>query len=340
MFSVIIPLYNKSSYIEKCLLSVINQTFREFEVILVNDGSTDDGEEKVQHFIKSLNGEAGEQENEGTPERLPHAPCKISLINQPNMGVSIARNNGVKIAHYDYIAFLDADDWWESTYLEEMKSLIENYPDAGIYGCKYYLVKRGRKRVAPIGVEPSFTKGNINYCQVYAKNLCMPLWTGATVIHKSIFGSENGFKPVLTLGEDFDLWIRVSLKYPVAFLNKSLSYYNQDVELKGRAVSKFHKPENHFLWNLDYLALEEMKDLHLKKLLDNLRINGLFIYFLSGSYRKIALKELNKIDWTKQNLSVKILYNLPVPILKARNFYLRVGSYIKQNLLHLIYKFR
>ena len=121
------------------------------------------------------------------------------------MGVSTARNNGVKVAKYELIAFLDADDWWEPTYLAEMKNLLEAYPAAGIFGSGYYLVKNGVSRVATVGVDHSFTMGLINYFQVYSRNLCMPLWTCSTVIRKSVFDAEKGFKPGLKLGEDFDL---------------------------------------------------------------------------------------------------------------------------------------
>ena len=109
MFSVIIPLYNKAAYIEKAINSVLAQNFKEFELIIVNDGSTDDSFSKLTVICNRLSVENPEIFN------------KIKIVQQENQGVSTARNNGVKIAKYDYIAFLDADDWWESTFLEEMK---------------------------------------------------------------------------------------------------------------------------------------------------------------------------------------------------------------------------
>lgn len=352
MFSVIIPLFNKSAYIEKCLYSVYNQTYQDFEVIVINDGSTDDGAVKVQRMIEKLLKGNREIVEEAAKEPITRAPIKntfinasegktecvnfgarkivIQLINQDNFGVSTARNNGVKAAKSNYIAFLDADDWWEPTYLEEMVNLIEAFPEAGIYGSNYNLIKNGRKRVAPVGVEPSFTEGIINYCLVYAKTLCMPLWTGATVILKSVFESENGFKPVLKLGEDFDLWIRVILKYPLAFMNKPLSNYNQDVELLERAVGNLHNTENHVLWNLDYLANEEQTNPDLKQLLDNLRVYGLFPYFLKKKFRESVRLELEKVDWTKQPASAKWKYTIPVPLLNIWLEFMYLGSLVKQ----------
>ena len=201
MFSVIIPLYNKASYIEKAIRSVAAQTCRDFELIVIDDGSKDGGFEIAKKLLAALTPPLGGW----------GATC------QKNQGVSVTRNNGVKLAKYDYIAFLDADDWWATTYLEEMKNLIVQYPEAGIYGSSYYKVKNGKHIQANIGVGEGFQQGLINYFQVYAKTLWMPLWTGATVIKKNIFHENNGFKPTLKLGEDFDLWVRVALKYPVAF---------------------------------------------------------------------------------------------------------------------------
>ena len=135
MFSVVIPLYNKSAYIGKCIQSVLNQTFREFEIIIINDGSTDDGFEQVHRIFNSIRENTAQESNLRYNNLEPFLKItysipntmhdiKITLINQKNSGVSTARNNGVKTAFYDYIAFLDADDWWESNYLEEMKYLI------------------------------------------------------------------------------------------------------------------------------------------------------------------------------------------------------------------------
>jgi glycosyltransferase involved in cell wall biosynthesis len=230
MFSVIIPLYNKASYIEKAIRSVAAQTCRDFELIVIDDGSKDGGFEIAKKLLAALTPPLGGW----------GATC------QKNQGVSITRNNGVGLAKYDYIAFLDADDWWATTYLEEMKNLIVQYPEAGIYGSSYFKVKNGKYIPANIGVEAGFQQGLINYFQVYAKTLWMPLWTGATILKKDVFIENNGFKPGLKLGEDFDLWARVAIKYPVAFLNKPLAYYNQDVILDTRAVGArlYEKPEN------------------------------------------------------------------------------------------------
>ena len=320
MFSVIIPLYNKAAYIERAIQSVLSQTFQKFELIVVDDGSTDDPFAQLSVISQQLSVD------------VPEIYKKIRVFQQQNQGVSTARNNGVKLAKYDYIAFLDADDSWELTYLEEMKGLIATYPNAGIYGSSYFIVKNGKKRIAPIGVEKNFDRGLINYCQVYSKTLCMPLWTGATIIRKSIFDLENGFNPRLKLGEDFDLWIRVAIKHSVAFLNKPLANYNQDVEevFRGVVQNKIYIPETHFIFNLDYLSEYELTNSDLKELLDLLRVYTLERYRLKQAYTTLVKKEIDKVDFSQQRLMVKLLYFLPVPLLL-------VWYYLK-NYIRRIYK--
>ena len=296
MFSVIIPLYNKAPYIAKAIESVLGQTYRDVDVIVIDDGSTDQSLEVAKIF-----------ENKS-----------ITIISQPNSGVSTARNNGVKLAKHPYICFLDADDWWHPTFLEEMKQLITDFPDAGIYGSGYYIVKNGKERIAPIGVPQGFERGIIDYCEVYAKTLCMPIWTGAVIVPKNIFDEEGGFKSQLKLGEDFDLWIRIVLKHKAILVNKPLAYYNQDVDVNNRgvAVHKIYSPENHYIFNLDYLYDNEKNNHRLKILLDKLRVYILLKYRMQKAFPKEYNAEIKKVDFSVQPLGVRLQYYLPVWFLK------------------------
>ena len=109
-FSVIIPLYNKAPYVRQALESIIAQTCKDWECIIVNDGSTDESLRVVEDYIR---------------ETMSDERLAIRVISQKNAGVAAARNRGVKESKGQYVAFLDADDWWESNYLEEMSHLIE-----------------------------------------------------------------------------------------------------------------------------------------------------------------------------------------------------------------------
>ena len=163
----------------------------------------------------------------------------------------------------------------------------------------------------------------------------MPLWTGAVCVHRHIFDEMGGFKPQLKLGEDFDLWIRIALKYKVAFRNKPLSNYNQDVDTANRGIGHLHKPKNHMLWNLDYLANEEQTNPDYKYLIDRLRTNSLLPYFISNEYHNAATKELDKIDWTRLPITYKKLYQKPIWFLRLKQKILKFGSNTKQLIFNI-----
>ena len=323
MFSVIIPLYNKALYIAKALHSVKSQTFLDYELIVVDDGSNDDSAAIAEKSINELWGSNSPQ---------------AKLLQQSNAGVSTARNNGVAASKGDYICFLDADDWWEPTFLEEMHNLINEYPEAGIFGTNYTIINetKHKTRTAPIGIEKDFTKGYINYCQVYAKTLCMPLTSISTSIPRTIFEKLGGFNPKLKLGEDFDLWIHIALQYKVAFLNKTLANYNQDVDVKQRATQHLHDPQHHMLWNLSYLEPFEETNADYKLLIDKLRASSLLPYYISKKYHNDAINELDKVDWTRLPIAYKKTYQRPIWFLRLKQNLLKIGSYTKQLIFNIM----
>ncbi len=328
MFSVIIPLYNKAPYIEKAIRSVLAQTFQEFELIVIDDGSTDNSFEKLRKLSEERGGDdsfefrflSSESENEDSLKSGIESPeiKKVHVYRQLNKGVSTTRNNGVKLAKYDFIAFLDADDWWDVDYLYEMYSLIKKYPEAAIYAASYYKVKNSKMIPAQIGVENDFTEGYMNYFKAYSKSLWMPVWTGACIIRKTNFITENGFNPQLKLGEDFDLWVRIAAKYKVALLNKPLAYYNQDVEVQNRAIGKkLYEPHQHMLFT-DYKDLYLNKDF--KIMIDKLRLYGLFPYYLRNMYSSEIRKIIRGIDWKYQPIEDKLKYVI-IPGFLIRFYY-------------------
>lgn len=314
-FSVIIPLYNKAPFVAKAIESVLSQTFDDYELIVVDDGSNDGSFDIALQAIKG------------------YKCCHI--YKQENRGVSVARNNGVLFSQGDYLCFLDADDWWDVTFLEEMDQLVSEFPDAGIYGTNYTIVNetQHKTRVAMVGVESGFEKGYINYCQVYANTMYMPLWTGAVCIPRSVFDEMQGFPKGIKLGEDFLLWIRIALNYKVVFLNKPLSNYNQDVDGAYRGVGRLHQPQQHMLWNVGFLSDEEKNNLDYKQLIDILRSYDLFPYYLSKEYHEAAANELEKVDWEKLPDATKRQYGQPMLWLRLKDFVFRFGFKVKQKLI-------
>lgn len=316
-FSVILPLYNKAPYVTKAIDSILAQTFTDYELVIVDDGSKDVSYEVASKAIEGH--------------------CRnCHLIRQANAGVSMARNNGVTASKGDYLCFLDADDWWDPGFLEEMSQLIDAFPDAGIYGTNYTIVNETKRktRVAQIGVEKGFEKGYINYCQVYSRTMYMPLWTGAVCIPRGVIAEMGGFPKGVKLGEDFILWVRIALKYKVAFLNKPLAFYNQDVDVANRGVGRLHKPEEHMLWNLGVLEEKERANPDYKQLIDNLRVDGLLQYYLSRVYHEAAERELEKVDWERQPKKAKRQYQQPLIWLKLKHGLKKLGSMTKQKIIH------
>ena len=304
------PLYNKAPYVRKAVESVVGQTYRGWELIVIDDGSTDGGGDIVAAI----------------------ADPRIQLVRQENAGVSAARNRGGALSTAPYTTFLDADDWWEPTFLEEMAGLIERHPDAGIYGTGYWIVKNDHKRLAPIGVEEGFTEGEINYCRVYARTLCMPLTSITVCIPRRVFDEAGGFPLGITLGEDFLLWLRIAITHKTVLLNKPLANYNQDVDNAHRGTHRLHAPERNMLWHLGEYEPLENSNPDYKQFIDNLRCYSLMNYLLDRRYRDAARIELAKVDWSRQPAKTRRLYQYPIWMLQLRQFILKTGSRIKQHL--------
>ena len=309
------PLYNKAPYVRKAVESVVGQTYTDWDLWVIDDGSTDGSGEVVKAIDDS----------------------RIHFYRQENAGVGTARNRGVALSgeaafRSPYLCFLDADDWWEPTFLENMAGLIERHPDAGIYGTSYYIVKNSKKRIAPIGVDKGFIEGEINYCKVYAQTLCMPLTSISVCIPRNMFDEAGGFPTKIKLGEDFILWTHVALKHKVVLLNKPLSNYNQDVDASYRGTHHLHAPEHNMLWHLKDLEPLEQTNPDYKQLIDNLRTYSLMNYLLDYRYSSPAQQELAKVDWGRQPNSVKHLYQRPLWMLRLRRSFLKNASQIKQML--------
>lgn len=340
-FSVIIPLYNKAPYVRKALETVCTQTCRDYEIIVINDGSTDNSSIIAEEYLNSVDG------------------ISYKILQQKNAGVAAARNNGVAQANGDYLAFLDADDWWKPTYLERMAQLIEDYPYAGLYASNYVYYKPGKTHMAL-----NIPTGYINYPKAYHESGAMPVWTGATIIPKLVFDEMGGFPIGIKLGEDFLLWAKIALQYKVAFLNEALAYYNNDVPVNLRATRNLHHPNNHMLFRME-LAFDDEEIVNQQhkqlisnnfrgnqlpaatketkipttedwnKLIDKLRVNGLLEYWMSKDYHDLAVQELAKVDWSKQPVSVKRMYKTPIWMLKLKRVVMKCGSAVKQLIIRL-----
>lgn len=222
MISIIIPLYNKEKQIAATLQSVFNQTFQDFEVIIVNDGSTDSSVAIVESFGDS----------------------RLRLINQQNSGVSAARNRGVDEAKGEFIAFLDADDEWKPEYLETQMSLVGKYPQCDVFATNYEFIDETGKVTSTIIRKLPFqgeTGIMTNYFEV-ASCSHPPLWTSAIIVRRDAILAIGGFPVGIKSGEDLLTWARLACRYKIAYSRsiKACFIFDETIfteDQRNRAVS-------------------------------------------------------------------------------------------------------
>ncbi|KFB02376.1 hypothetical protein IA57_01720 [Mangrovimonas yunxiaonensis] len=284
-FSIIIPLYNKEHYVKNTIKSVLSQSFNDFEIIVVNDGSTDNSLEVIKTFKDQ----------------------RISVFTTKNQGVSSARNYGIKKALANYIAFIDADDHWYGNHLENIAALINDFPNCGLYAMAYekrYGDKVYKSKYSNIPPNKPWRKILTNY---FSHNLNNAIaWTSACAVPKKILIELNGFDESITLGagEDTDLWIRIALKYPIAFNNQVTAAHNLHAENR---ISNSNTSLRHFI-NIDKYEPFIENHQSLKAYLDLNRLSIGMQYRLNNQEEK-ALSFLRKIDINSLNRKQRFLLN-------------------------------
>lgn len=207
--SVVVPLYNKEKFIERTINSILKQTYQKFEIIVIDDGSTDSSIE----IVKNINDH------------------RIVLKQQENAGVSVARNNGVNSAMYEYIAFLDADDEWYPNHLEELCKLVQKFPDANLWVSGY---ERSTQK------NQSLDEYKIYKLEEYLTDRLRGIriaWTSAVLVSKVQFLKKSGFMPNHNHGEDQALWLDlVSTGYIAKSYRITAKYNIYDDSLSSRLV--------------------------------------------------------------------------------------------------------
>ncbi|GAB5401396.1 MAG: glycosyltransferase family 2 protein [Aureisphaera sp.] len=283
-FSVVIPLFNKENYIQDTLKSVLNQTFDDFEIIVINDCSTDSSFEKAKEI------------NDPRIQFLAHSE---------NKGLSASRNTGIRAANGDYIAFLDADDLWKPSFLATIQQLITIYPNASLYATKYEVVlKSGRiithdfsiQGIQEHGIVTNFFAANLNQNFYYPSCLC---------VKKEVFENVGYYNEDIRFSEDVDFNIRAHAVYKMAYHSNPLVQYAFDSEnqitQKGLGDKKIPDYD-------DYEAqFPDRKDI--KKYLDFQRYVKAKMYKLGGDRsnydRLVAGIDTNNLNW-KQKLLLKM----------------------------------
>lgn len=296
--SVIIPLYNKAFSIAETLKSVLQQTYTDFEVIIIDDGSTDGGLAIVSQFIDS----------------------RIQWVQQPNLGAAAARNAGIEKATGELIAFLDADDYWYPNHLEALYKLHSDFPNCGMY-CSRYQTKISKNTLLTPNYSNSISENFRGVLTDYfeASLIHRVSLTSACAIPKKLLKNDFVFNTRVSSGQDLELFTKIGLKYPVALHNEYTVLYHFETPNSLAKTPILEKK----LMDFSQFAAAEIQNKSLKKFLDLYRLEYALHFKMMGATEKSNLY-LHDIA-TKIPFKTKLLLGTP-------GFILRILLALKQQL--------
>lgn len=211
-FSVVIPLFNKAAYIETTLESVLNQSLTDFEVVVVDDGSTDQGPDLVTS--------------------ISQRDARVRLVRQANGGVSAARNTGVEKAEGEWVAFLDADDWWHPAHLHTLLLAITSFPEAHVVATMLRRIPDSSHWSAlPWPALPADPKMELIHNLPKRWMESIPFCSSSVSVRARLL---KAMQPCFVLGEsrgeDLDLWFRLAESGPIVLALASLVAYRTDAQ--------------------------------------------------------------------------------------------------------------
>lgn len=304
IISVIIPVYNGEKYIEKAVNSVLAQTVADWELVIVNDGSTD-GTRAIL-------------------ERCCARDARIHVHHQPNGGVSAARNAGIARASGAYLAFLDADDEWYPDCLETFQRALAAYPQAVMVGCAFDIVLQNGRRTDTTG-----------YFQGKPEMLCLEDFLGAyaddtrakcyhpisTCVRRELVQQVGGFRVGCRIGEDLALALIVAAYGPVVLCAHKVAVYNRCNSVATRDVS--FDPDWYFFDEAKRLEADESipaeKRRSLHRLMQWFQMRRVRHYLIDGERKKArdAYREIGRRpDMRKDLFLTHVLMLLPSSVVR------------------------
>jgi glycosyltransferase involved in cell wall biosynthesis len=299
--SVIIPVYNKEKYIAKTIESVLNQSFTDFELIILDDGSTDKSLSIIKQFTDA----------------------RIKLIEQENIGVSATRNKGVSLSQAELIAFLDADDLWYPKHLVTINDLYLNFTNADFFATAYEVKYND---VLTTKFIHNFDKEQVlieRYYQ-YTKGVLL-FFTSNFAIKKSVFEQSGGFKDIHS--EDVEFFLRIGIQHKMAY-SKLLTMTHLDQS--DNSLYATHTTDKKVLL-LNNFREQEQTDSALKMYLDNIRYAWVVEYLLSDEKEK-AKKLIKEINIENLNDKQRFLINRSY---KQLLFLKKIQNFLKRNSIRI-----
>ena len=290
---VIIPCYNAEKYIEFAVNSILNQTLLPNRIIIVNDGSTDNSKKIIDGLIIKNT-----------------SNVDLTLINQVNKGLSTARNIGISYSNSEYVAFLDADDYWYPEKLEQQLFVFRTskYDKVGVVYCAHDIIDLYNNKTNEylISLIRDYVKGDV-YPYLLKANYVISSGSGV-LIKRECFGKSNWFDVNLNAFEDWDMWLRISENYQFDYSNNCL------VSIR-RHPFNMQKNKNHMLKNqISFFNKHVLK-------YSTYELKNLWAYRFST----IILEDgYDKNLWSilKQNVNIKMLNSISFKTLGSFRLYL------------------
>ena len=214
--SVVIPLYNKAASVSRAVGSVLAQDMPDFELLVIDDGSTDGSAECIAGITDS----------------------RLRIVRQANAGAAAARNVGIALAQAELIAFLDADDLWLPGFLSGVLGLHARFPHALAFATGYVVQNPGApRRLAEFSRVPLAPEGGLiaSWFEAIAAG-ANPVWSSAVALPRAVLMRLGGFPAGVRLYEDLHLWARVAIDGPIAYVPQALSVYCRDAENRACEV--------------------------------------------------------------------------------------------------------
>ncbi len=253
--SVVTPAYNSSATIKASLKSAIHQSYPVYEIIVVNDGSTDNTEEIVKAVIEE------------------HPEVSIHYVFKKNAGPSVARNFGIQIAQGDLIAFLDSDDKWLEHKIKHQVEVFTKHPKLSILGGLFKQSNLLRETVEHISFKTLLLNNRF--------------FTSATVVKRSVFETVKPFREDKKYSEDYNLWLRILAKFEGGVLNEKVFTYATETGINDEGLSGN-------LWLMEKGELDNYKEMYRLNNISFGRLIFLRIFSVLKYIRRVIRKQLRK----------------------------------------------
>ena len=267
--SVIIHTYNREDYISETIESVLAQTYKDFEIIVIDDGSTDNTKKKLERFNS-----------------------KIKIIEQKNSERAVSRNNGIKAASGKYISILDSDDLWAENKLDEQVKILDSMQDVILVYGQCERINEKNQKIKSAKRQKEGYSGNV-FKELLLRNFIV---SPTPVFKREFFEKTSGFETRYIPYEDWEFWLRLSLLGKFYFINKPLAFYriHPEQSVKSAKAEKIEEVTTSLL--KDSFKLTDISDPLKRKALGTANLRFCYWYLLAGDIKSAKEKINNAIN--------------------------------------------